>query len=74
MFLLNGLNATPMVLNVQALTALTQPGITQTPVTPGTVVTATPVASSWYTTWWGLGLIGLGGFLAYKKFKAKKPA
>jgi hypothetical protein len=34
-------------------------------------VTAVPVASlkPWYMTWWGLGLISVGAFVAYRKFK-----
>jgi hypothetical protein len=26
-------------------------------------------AAAWYTTWWGLGLLGVGGYFAYKTVK-----
>jgi hypothetical protein len=44
---------------------------TTTPVVTGNIFSAAGSAS-WYKTWWGLGLIGLAGFLGYKKFIAKK--
>jgi hypothetical protein len=34
-----------------------------------TVSTLVP-AVAWYTTWWGMGLIGLAGYLAYKNLIA----
>ena len=42
---------------------------TQQP-TPSTnvVVTAMPASKPWYTTWWGLGLLGIGAFAGYKAF------
>lgn len=41
--------------------------------TPGTAITTTNVyntttSTPWFMTWWGLGLLGTGGFLAYRKW------
>lgn len=29
------------------------------------------LATPWYKTWWGIGLLGVGGFFAYKHFSKK---
>lgn len=46
------------------------PVTTQNP-TPGTNVNLYTTSSSWYTTWWGIGLILLAGIGAWKYTKRK---
>lgn len=55
--------------NAAAIKYRTKPGIPGT--TPGTVIaTATP----WYTTWWGIGGIVVGGLIALKFVLGPRPA
>lgn len=54
--------------------AATGTGVFSTGASPPAMATApvlTPVASPWYTTWWGILLILGGGYFGYKKFIAK---
>lgn len=39
---------------------------------PGTPTLATLADPPWYQTWWGIGLLGVGGFFAYKHFTKPK--
>ncbi len=41
-------------------------------VPPGTPTLPQLVDPPWYTTWWGLGLIGVGGYFGYTKFVKPK--
>lgn len=39
---------------------------------PGTPTIASLATPPWYETWWGIGLLGVGGFLAYRHFSKSK--
>ena len=57
-----------------ATTSGSTPGqqvVTTTPTATGNIFSSV-ASSSWYKTWWGLGLLGIGAFFGYKYFIAPK--
>lgn len=70
-YVLKDLGAIPVV---WVGTTNTAAGGTTTPTTvpsAGAQVSTTAPSAPFYTTWWGIGLIGLAAYFGYKKFIKK---
>jgi len=64
--------SSPTMVLWQGFHANTPPGASVQQPTPDKSITVTqPASSAWYKSWWGIGLLAIGAFGAYKYSRPK---